>query len=113
VLLTSFALCDTAVRAVRDRCRRVQQAAIGFAMSAELAFLLDKVLEWKELVAPPAHGAHREQLILYFFVLNGLHDFNVLIGMGILNALLRLSSKPSLSKGQFDFVEGGACLLAT
>jgi len=46
---------------------------------------------------------------LYFFVLTGLHAFHVLIGMGILIALVRLSGKPSLSEGQFSFVEGGAC----
>ena len=108
LLLTSSLFVITAVRAVRAQMRRVAQAAIGFAIVCGVAFLLDKVLEWTDLVAN-GHGPTANNYFLYFFVLTGLHAFHVLIGMGILTALLRLSRKPSLSKGQFAFVEGGAC----
>ena len=108
LLLTSSLFVITAVRAVRAQMRRVAQAAIGFALVCGVGFLLDKVLEWTDLVAN-GHGPTANNYFLYFFVLTGLHAFHVLIGMGILTALLRLSRKPSLSKGQFAFVEGGAC----
>jgi nitric oxide reductase NorE protein len=46
---------------------------------------------------------------MYFFMLTGLHAFHLLVGLGILIAMLGLSRKPILSKGQFAFFEGGAC----
>jgi nitric oxide reductase NorE protein len=108
LLLTSSLFVVTAVRAVRAQMHSVAQAAIGFALVCGVGFLLDKVLEWTDLVAN-GHGPTANNYFLYFFVLTGLHAFHVLIGTGILIALLRLSRKPSLSKGQFAFVEGGAC----
>jgi nitric oxide reductase NorE protein len=108
LLLTSSLCVITAVRAVRAQMRRVAQAAIGFALVCGVGFLLNKVLEWTDLVGN-GHGPTTNNFFLYFFVLTGLHAFHVVVGMGVLTALLRLSRKPSLSKGQFAFVEGGAC----
>jgi nitric oxide reductase NorE protein len=108
LLLTSSLCVVTSVRAVRVKMRGVAQAAIGFALVCAVGFLLNKVLEWTDLVAN-GHGPAANNFFLYFFVLTGLHAFHVLVGTGVLIALLRLSRKPSLSTGQFAFVEGGAC----
>jgi len=99
-----LAVCDHPPFApVRAQMRRVAQRDRVRAR-LRVGFLLDKVLEWTDLVAN-GHGPTANNYFLYFFVLTGLHAFHVLIGMGILSALLRSSRKPSLSKGQFAFVE--------
>jgi nitric oxide reductase NorE protein len=46
---------------------------------------------------------------MYYFVLTGLHLGHVLIGLGVLVALLRLAKKPAPSATHIAFFEGGAC----
>jgi nitric oxide reductase NorE protein len=108
LLLTSSLCVVTAVRAIRAQMRRVAQSAIAVALVCGAGFLLDKALEWTDLVAN-GHEPAANNFFMYFFVLTGLHAFHLLVGIGVLIALLVLSRKPTLSRGQFVFVEGGAC----
>ena len=108
LLLTGSLFVVAAVRAIRSQIHRMAQVAIGVALLCGAEFLLNKILEWSDLVAG-GHVPAGNNFFMYFFMLTGLHAFHLLVGMGILIAMLALSRRPSLSKGQFAFFEGGAC----
>ena len=108
LLLTGSLCVITAVRAIRATMSRLGSAMIVAALFCACAFLVNKGLEWSDLLSH-GHTPASNHFFRYFFVLTGLHAFHLLIGMGALVALLVLSRKESLSKGQLAFVEGGAC----
>jgi nitric oxide reductase NorE protein len=108
LLLTSSLSVVTAVRAIRAQMRRLAQSAFAVALVCGAGFLLNKALEWTDLISS-GHDPAANNFFMYFFVLTGLHAFHLLVGMGVLTALLVLSRKPTLSKGQVAFLEGGAC----
>lgn len=108
LLLTSSLCVITAVRAIRAEMRRLAPATIAVAFICGCAFLVNKVLEWSDLLSH-GHKPATNNFFMYFFVLTGIHAFHLLIGMAALSALFVLSRKPTLSKGQLAFVEGGAC----
>jgi nitric oxide reductase NorE protein len=108
LLLTSSLCVITAVRAIRAQMRRLAPAAIAVAFICGCGFLLNKVLEWSNLLSH-GHKPATNNFFMYFFVLTGIHAFHLLIGMGVLITLFVLARKPKLSPGQFAFVEGGAC----
>lgn len=108
LLLTSSICVVTAVRAIRAHMRKLAPVLIGIAMVCGTWFLVNKGLEWGSLL----HDGHKpatNNFFMYFFVLTGIHAFHLLIGMGVLTTLFVLSRKEELTKGQFAFVEGGAC----
>ncbi|MHB8695505.1 MAG: cytochrome c oxidase subunit 3 [Solirubrobacteraceae bacterium] len=108
LLLTSSLMVITAVRAIRAKMRRLAPAAISVALICGIGFLTNKVLEWSDLLSHH-HKPATNNFFMYFFVLTGIHAFHLIIGMGVLITLFVLSRKETLSKGQFAFVEGGAC----
>jgi nitric oxide reductase NorE protein len=108
LLLTSSLCVITAVRAVRANHRKHAGWLIAVAMVCGTAFLVNKGLEWSDLLAHH-HKPATNNFYMYFFVLTGIHAFHLIIGMGVLTTLLVLTRKPSLSKGQYAFLEGGAC----
>jgi nitric oxide reductase NorE protein len=108
LLLTGSLFVITAVRAIRAGMRRLAPSALSVALVCGCAFLVNKGLEWSDLLS---HG-HRpagNNFFTYFFVLTGIHAFHLLIGMGVLITLFILSRKDKLTPRQFAFVEGGAC----
>jgi nitric oxide reductase NorE protein len=108
LLLASSLLVLTGVRAIRARMQRLAAACIAGAFVCGSGFLVNKGLEWSALLSA-GHKPATNNFFMYFFVLTGIHAFHLLIGMGVLAALFVLARKPALSKGQFAFVEGGAC----
>jgi nitric oxide reductase NorE protein len=108
LLLTSSLMVITAVRAIRAKMRRLAPAAISVALICGAGFLVNKVLEWSDLLSH-GHKPGPNTFFMYFFVLTGIHAFHLIIGMGVLITLFVLSRKETLTKGQFAFVEGGAC----
>jgi nitric oxide reductase NorE protein len=109
LLLLSSSLCViTGVRAVRSNMRKLAPATIAAAFICGCAFLVNKGLEWRDLLAH-GHKPVKNGFFTYFFVLTGIHAFHLIIGLGVLIALFVLSRKETLTKGQFAFVEGGAC----
>lgn len=108
LLLTSSLGVITAVRAVRAHLNKLATATIAIAMLCGTAFLVNKGLEWSDLLSH-GHKPATNNFFMYFFVLTGIHAFHLLIGMGVLTTLLILTRKPTLSKGQYAFLEGGAC----
>jgi nitric oxide reductase NorE protein len=108
LLLTGSLCVITAVRAIRAGMRRLAPATLSVALVCGGAFLVNKVLEWSDLLSH-GHSPARNHFFMYFFVLTGIHAFHLLIGMGVLIMLFILSRKDKLTPGQFAFVEGGAC----
>jgi nitric oxide reductase NorE protein len=108
LLLTSSLCVVTAVRATRAGIRRLPQVLFGVALLCGAGFAANKVVEWGTLLTA-GHTPAANNFYMYFFVLTGLHFFHLLLGMGVLTALIALSRKPALSDRQFMFLEGGAC----
>jgi nitric oxide reductase NorE protein len=71
-------------------------------------FLLNKVLEWSDLISH-GHKPATNTFFMYFFALTGIHAFHLIIGMGVLVTLFVLSRRETLRKWQYAFVEAGAC----
>jgi nitric oxide reductase NorE protein len=108
LLLTSSLCVITAVRAVRANYRKLSTASIVVALICGSAFLMNKVLEWSDLLSH-GHKPATNNFFMYFFVLTGIHAFHLIIGMAVLVTLLVFTRKEMLTKGQYAFLEGGAC----
>jgi nitric oxide reductase NorE protein len=108
LLLTSSLCVITAVRAIRAQMRTLAPATIAVAFICGCGFLLNKVLEWSDLVSH-GHKPVTNNFFMYFFVLTGIHAFHLIIGMGVLVTLFVFSRRKTLTKWQYTFVEGGAC----
>lgn len=109
LLLLSSLLVVAAVRAVRRGSGdRIAPRLVAGAMACGLAFSALKIVEYQDKIAD-GHTPASEDFFLYYFVLTGMHWFHLLIGLGVLTALLVLTRKPALSDRQLSFVEGGAC----
>jgi nitric oxide reductase NorE protein len=108
LLLTSSLGVVIAVRAIRRRMQKLAQVMLAASLTCGVAFLVNKVLEWSGLLIHH-HKPLGSNFFMYFFVLTGLHAFHVILGMAMLVGVFVLSRKPSLSKTQMAFVEGGTC----
>ena len=108
LLLTSSLCVVTGVRAIRAGMRRVAPAMIAAALVCGTAFLVNKGLEWSDLLIH-GHRPATNNFFMYFFVLTGIHAFHLLIGMGVLTTLFVFSRKKALSILQLALVEGGGC----
>lgn len=112
-LNTIFLLCSSllvllAVRAVRSGLQRYAPRLVLGGMAFGLGFIVVKAFEYHEKFAA-GHTPAAGQYYLYYFVLTGLHLGHLVVGMGVLTLMWRMSSKAQLSKTQFMIFEGGAC----
>jgi nitric oxide reductase NorE protein len=108
LLLTSSLFVVSGVEAVRRGMRNVAPKLFVGAFVCGLGFSFIKYLEYS---AKARHGIslNTNDFYMYYFILTGIHFFHLLIGMGVLVALIVLTRKEKLSEKQFAFVEGGAC----
>jgi nitric oxide reductase NorE protein len=107
-LLISSLFVVLAVRAMRGAERILAQRLIVGAFLCGVAFIVVKVFEYSERIAAQQIPTTNSFYLLYF-VLTGLHLFHLIIGLGVLTALLFLARRADLSKHQWAFFEGGAC----
>jgi nitric oxide reductase NorE protein len=107
LLLTSSLFVVLGVTAVRRRMTSVAPKLFVLAFICGLGFSLIKVLEYS---AKARHGIslNTNDFFMYYFVLTGIHFFHLLIGMGVLVFLWRLSLKPNPSEKQITYLEAGA-----
>lgn len=111
VLLVSSLFIVLTMRVIHSSNVRMRAKAPLFIAAAWLCgagFLAIKALEYAEKVR---HGVtpQTSDFFMYYFVLTGLHAFHLVLGLVVLAVLFVMSRKPSLSRGQFAFFEGGAC----
>ena len=107
LLLTSSLFVVLGVSAVRKRMRTVAPKLFLLALCCGLAFSVIKVLEYS---AKARHGIglNTNDFYMYYFILTGIHFFHLIIGMGVLVFLWRLSLKPDVGTKQIQYLEAGA-----
>ncbi|KXF53078.1 cytochrome C oxidase subunit III [Rhodococcus sp. SC4] len=108
LLLVSSLLVVLAVHTVRTSNRRMAKFFLAGALLCGLGFSAIKFVEYGQKFADGIFPT-TNSFFMYYFVLTGLHFFHVLIGMGVLLALIALSVKGELTDRHFSFFEGGAC----
>lgn len=108
VLLTSSLLVVTAVRAVRSNAHALARRLIYGAMACGTTFVINKALEYGQKIS---HGLvpATNQFFMYFYGMTGLHLLHVMIGMGLLLFIARLTRRPALTARELGYLEGAAC----
>ena len=108
LLLTSSLLVFLALRAVRAGAQRHAAVLVPLAICCGAGFGALKITEYAEKV-----HAHllptTNDFFMNYFMLTGIHFFHLVIGLGLLGHLWRLSLQPKLTPAQLRFFEGGAC----
>jgi nitric oxide reductase NorE protein len=108
LLLTSSLFVVLGVRAVRERIRS-DAGPILFVLAflCGLAFVVNKYLEWSEKLRAGQSPADND-FYMYFYVLSGIHLLHVLIGLGVLVFLWRLSRRVEPGWKDIRALESGA-----
>jgi nitric oxide reductase NorE protein len=106
LLLTSSLCVVVGVRAARLRAASLPTIAFAAALVCGLGFIVNKYLEWSDLLS---HGFKpaTNNFYMYFFVLTGLHLFHLLLGMAMLVGLIVLARRQTGKA--IAFIEGGGC----
>jgi nitric oxide reductase NorE protein len=108
VLLLTSSLCVVlGVSAVRRRMRSIAPKLFLLALACGLGFSVIKILEYTGK-ASHGIGLNTNDFYMYYFVLTGIHFLHLLIGMGVLMFLWRLSLRPDISTKQIGYLEAGA-----
>ena len=107
LLLTSSLFVALGVSAVRRRMRTVAPKLFLCALACGLGFAVIKIFEYKAK-ADHGIGLNTNDFYMYYFILTGIHFFHLLIGMGVLVFLWRLSLKPDVGTRQIGYLEAGA-----
>lgn len=108
LLLTSSLCVVIGIRAVRRRRTRLPPALFAGSLACGLGFSAVKFVEYRELLSAGITPA-TNSFFMYYFVLTGLHFFHLVLGMGVLVYLIRVSRLPELGARRLAFMEGGAC----
>ena len=108
LLLTASLLVVIGVRAVGNGDTSTAPRAFLAAAGLGAGFAGLKFFDYHERVV---HGetSSTNHFFQYYFILTGIHLFHLVIGVGVLGVLARLSAKQPVSAHQFAFVEGAAC----
>jgi nitric oxide reductase NorE protein len=107
LLLTSSLLVVVGVRAVRAGAPAIASRVFAGAIVCGLGFTLTKYLEWGHHLRH-GHTPATNDFWMYYYVLTGLHFMHLVIGMGLLTALMR-HCRRAVQTGRFGLIEGGAC----
>lgn len=91
-LLTSSAAVALGVKALRSGGVEAARAAWRWTMAAillGLAFVAGKIIEYTEKFSAGV-GVETSEFFMFFFMLTGIHLVHVLVGLGVLGALLAM-----------------------
>ncbi|MGH9396888.1 MAG: cytochrome c oxidase subunit 3 [Terriglobia bacterium] len=119
---TAVLICSSLTMALAVRAAQLgkKKHIIGFLIPTlilGLVFLFIKFgMEWRheylDGLAPALnftyagpHARHVELFMFFYFVLTGLHAFHMIIGIGVLTALIILAARGKFSNGKFNAVE--------
>jgi nitric oxide reductase NorE protein len=107
LLLTSSLFVVLGVNAARRRMHNVAPRLFVLAFLCGLGFSVIKFLEYSDKAS---HGIslNTNDFYMYYYVLTGIHFFHLLIGMGVLVFLWRLSLKRDPDQKQIGYLEAGA-----
>ena len=108
LLLTSSLLVVVGMRAISTRRSDLAPWMFVGAMACGLAFSTLKFVEYGEKLSAGVTPATND-FYMYYFILTGLHFFHLIVGMVILAAIARASSRPVDEARRYALIEGGAC----
>lgn len=106
LLLTSSLLVAAGVKALRTRNGTLAPWLFSAALACGLGFAGMKFLEYGEKIGAGLTPRTDDFFMLYY-ILTGVHFFHVVLGMGVLTALI--VSARRRANAPMRFVEGGAC----
>jgi nitric oxide reductase NorE protein len=94
-----------------NRCHRPCGARAGgyflLAILCGLVFVANKAFEWRTKLAEGLTPATND-FFMYYFVLTGIHLLHVVIGIGVLVLVRRISQRPNLGVRAICAIESGA-----
>lgn len=109
LLLSSSLLVALGVSAVRRQAGTLAPALLAGALACGLGFVAMKAAEYGEkFTAGITPGTN--SFFQYYFIVTGVHLFHVVLGLGVLIALIWKSRTHQRSPARLAFIEGGACL---
>ncbi|GAB04045.1 cytochrome c oxidase subunit 3 family protein [Gordonia amarae] len=109
VLLVSSLAVVIALNAVRAGRFSPAVRAFGVALLCAVAFIGFKATEYTHLVSD-GHGPDSNAYFMWLFILTGVHLAHVVLGLGVLTALVLRARRrvPATGTGRIVY-EGGAC----
>ena len=109
VLVASSLFVFVGTRAAGARKAHVSAAAISAAIGCAIAFCALKLHEYQQVLLQrlsPRTNAY----FTYYFIFGGVHWCHVIVGVGALGYMLRLTLTSPHSRSQLSRLSGGACL---
>ncbi|OZG28878.1 cytochrome C oxidase subunit III [Williamsia sp. 1138] len=107
VLLTSSLFVYAGLTAIRSHVRSIGSYAFAAALTCGLIFVALKILEYTQKL-DDGHGPGSNTFYQFYFVLTGLHLFHVLLGIGVLAALVRQARRDTFGATRMGMIESGA-----
>ncbi len=106
LLLTSSWFVAKGIHIARSNPSRPSPLWFLLGFSCGLGFVVNKVIEYH---AKLVHGITltTNDFYMYYYVLTGIHLVHVLIGMGVLLLLWRMTSRPLTGKNDIALLESG------
>ncbi len=94
-----------------ERCRSMPSGKnkqwFLLGIGCGVGFVVNKIFEWNAKIeasySPVTNDFH-----MYFFIFTGIHLIHVLVGLGVLLFLLRMSQRSNLSAREIQTLESGA-----
>lgn len=109
LLLCSSLLVVMGMRAVRTRRTDSPPKWFAAAFVFGVGFACLKIVEYHGKLSAGI-TPQTNDFFMYYYLLTGLHLFHLLLGLGVLAALIRMSSRPIVQNSkQMALAEGGAC----
>lgn len=108
LLLTSSWFVVLGLSAFRSGNRQMCSRLYGLAMACGLGFVILKYVEYGEKFAAGV-TINTNEFYTYYFVLTGIHLLHVVVGLGALLFLIKVSSKPAVTTADHTNIESG-CL---
>lgn len=107
LLLSSSWFVATAVEAARREKGRISSACLVAALICGIGFCVIKIFEYHEKINEGIMINTNEFYTLYYMY-TGIHLVHVLIGLGVLAVMVRVSRKGVLDSKRIFLMEGGA-----
>lgn len=112
-MVNTFLLLTGSLFAARgvERCREAHgdgdSRFFAWAILCGLGFVANKIFEWSRKLADGL-GPTTNDFFNYFFIFTGIHLLHVLVGLGVLGLLYKVSRRASLTRGNVRTLEIGA-----
>ncbi len=107
LLLTGSLFVAIGVERCRDAHGPTDSRWFWLAIGCGAGFVVNKVCEWGGKIGAGLSPMTND-FYMYFFIFTGIHLLHVLVGLGVLSFLLRVSRRPVLTLGNIRTLESGA-----